>query len=117
MNNRTPGGFAHLRLAATFALLISSCAANNLTPAGEKVRLTRNPDVVKGCTFIKNVSVHPGDITTTWGGHADSGAMEKRDNELRNEASKAGGDTVVEVTAEGTYASGEVYRCGDKPQQ
>jgi hypothetical protein len=45
------------------SVLLVACAS--LTPAGQRVRVTANPDVVRGCEFVGNVKANSG-----WGGPA-----------------------------------------------
>jgi hypothetical protein len=45
--------------------LVALPACSSLTPEGAKVRVTANPDVVRGCEFVGNVVGSSG-----WGGPA-----------------------------------------------
>jgi hypothetical protein len=93
------------RLVAVVGLLVLP-ACVSLTPEGEKVRVTNNPDVVRGCEFISNVTA-----TSGWGGSAGTaGGTANTEATLRNKTAKAGGNTLFLTTA-GTHASGEAYRC------
>lgn len=83
--------------------LLSSCVA--LTPAGEKVRVTTNPDVVRGCQFIQTVSA-----TSGWGGAAAGTGTANTEATLRNRTAKLGGNTLYLVQG-GVHSSGEAYKC------
>lgn len=92
------------------AVVCTSCTIA-LTPAGEKVRVTSNPDVVKGCDFIG-----PVEGSSSYGGMAMQRVGEHNSiNELRNEAGKLGADTVMLVTSHvgfsGAKQRGEAYNC------
>lgn len=85
-------------------LTVASCVST--TPAGEKVRVTSNPDVVKGCKFLGNVKA-----TSGWGGSAGTGlAGSITEKTLQKETADAGGN-VVFIVSSGIHASGEAYRC------
>lgn len=82
-----------------------SCVST--TAAGSRVRVTSNPDVVKGCEFLGNVKA-----TSGWGGSAGTGlAGSNTEKTLQNKTAELGGN-VVFVVASGIHASGEAYRCG-----
>ena len=85
-------------------LLLSSCVS--VTPKGESVRMTNNPDVVRHCEFIANVKA-----TSGWGGAAGTGlAQSNTGKTLQNKTAELGGN-VVYLTAAGIHSSGEAYRC------
>jgi hypothetical protein len=91
-------------LAILGLLILPACVA--LTPEGEKVRVTNNPDVVRGCEFLSNVTA-----TSGWGGPAGTaGGTANTEATLRNKTAKGGGNTLY-LTAAGLHASGEAYRC------
>jgi hypothetical protein len=86
------------------ALLLAGCVS--VSPEGEEVRVTSNPDVVKGCKFLGNVKA-----TSGWGGPAGTGlASSNSAKTLRNKAAKLGGN-VVFVVESGIHAEGEAYLC------
>lgn len=92
------------------ATLIASCVST--TPAGEKVRVPGNPDVVKGCKFLGNVKA-----TSGWGGSAGTGlAGSNTEKTLQNKTAELGGN-VVFVVSSGIHASGEAYRCELVPSE
>jgi hypothetical protein len=94
------GAFGSVLLAVTVASCVST------TPAGEKVRVTSNPDVVKGCRFLGNVKA-----TSGWGGSAGTGlAGSNTEKTLQNKTADLGGN-VVFIVSSGIHASGEAYRC------
>jgi hypothetical protein len=86
------------------ALICAACVST--TPAGERVRVTSNPDVVKGCKFLGNVRA-----TSGWGGPAGTGlASSNTEKTLQNKTAALGGNVLYEVQA-GIHASGEAYKC------
>ena len=88
------------------ALVFASVSCISASPAAEKVRITSNPDVVRGCQFLGNVKA-----TSGWGGQAGTGiGSNNTEVALREKTAKLGGD-VVFVVASGVKATGEAYRC------
>lgn len=93
-----------MRTLAVIGITIGACVST--TPAGEKVRVTSNPDVVKNCKFLGNVKA-----TSGWGGSAGTGlAGSNTEKTLQNKTAALGGN-VVFVVASGIHASGESYAC------
>lgn len=87
-------------------LLVVLLGCVSTTPGGERVRVTSNPDVVKGCKFLGNVKA-----TSGWGGSAGTGlASSNTEKTLQNKTAALGGN-VVYVVASGIHASGEAYAC------
>jgi hypothetical protein len=96
-----------------FALVLAFASCTSLTPAGERVRVTSNADVVRGCTLLGEVK----GADRMWGGYAGQGIAENNAwNELKNRAAAMGADTVFLTTSStgfsGARAIGEAYRCG-----
>jgi hypothetical protein len=86
------------------AVLATGCVST--TPEAEQVRVTSNPDVVKGCKFLGNVKA-----TSGWGGPAGSGlASSNTTKTLQNKTAKLGGN-VLFVVESGVHAEGEAYLC------
>lgn len=84
-----------------------SCATMSGPPAtGDSVRVTTNPDVVHGCTFLGNVA------TGAWASFGDKNrpgwANEKW---LRQDTEKLGGNVVYINSNDRSGASGEAYLC------
>jgi hypothetical protein len=89
-----------LSLVFVFAACIST------SPEGAKVRVTSNPDVVKGCQFLGNVKA-----TSGWGGPAGTGlGTSNTEKTLQNKTAKLGGN-VLFIISSGVHATGEAYRC------
>lgn len=96
--------FCRLAVLALSALPMLSCVTT--TAAGSRVRVTSNPDVVKGCEFLGNVKA-----TSGWGGPAGTGlAGSNTEKTLQNKTAQLSGN-IVFVVASGIHASGEAYRC------
>lgn len=93
---RLPTRHALLGLAL---LATSACAQNaavadaELTRAGEAVRVTENPETVRGCEYVAEVVGPEGG------------------NELRNEAARLGANFVLRV--QGPTPRTEAYLCAD----
>ncbi len=78
----------------------------SLTSEGKKVRITSNPEAVKGCAFLGNVR-----STSTLSGNVEGLAASANEKTLQNDAAALGGN-VIYVISSGRHASGEAYRCG-----
>lgn len=88
------------------ALLLVGAGCVTVSPEAESVRVTSNPDVVRGCRFLGNV-----DATSGWGGSAGTGlAQSNTEKALRNKTAKLGGN-VLFLVASGIHSSGEAYAC------
>ncbi len=95
----------HWRYLGALAV-IPLVACITASPAAEKVRMTSNPEVVRGCKFLGNVRA-----TSGWGGSAGTGiAGHNTDVTLREKTARLGGN-VVYVVESGIHASGEAYLC------
>ena len=94
----------------TFCFFLTACATVSLTAAGEKVRVTKNPDVVAGCQYIDQVE---GGEKFFGGATAEENAMRR----LKNNTAEMGGNVVflntyeVSDTGAGAKMRGEVYHC------
>lgn len=93
-------------------MLLSACVMTTLSPAGERVRLTSNPDVVAECDFLGEVTGSDGFN----GGIAGQRAAEENAiRRLKNAAGALGADVVFLVSSEtgmsGSTQRGEAYRC------
>ena len=101
------------RASIFFFLAFTACArAVNLSPAAEAVRVTSNPDAVKGCKFIAEVT---GADRLNGGMMGQMAAEENATRFLKKNASEAGANTVL-VSASTTGMSGsrkrgEAYAC------
>jgi Domain of unknown function (DUF4156) len=109
-NGRSHGALAAAAIIAAVTLF-GGCISTS--PAGEKVRTTNNPEVVRGCKFLGNVRA-----TSGWGGPAGTGIAEHNtDVALREKTAKLGGN-VVYVVESGIHAAGEAYLCEEaQPSQ
>ena len=100
-------------LVIAVAVAATSCVSTDVTPAGEKVRITSNPEVVKPCKFIGEVK----GADRMNGGLLGQGLAEENANRrLRNNAAAMGADTVFIGTSttnfSGSVQRGEAYVCG-----
>lgn len=92
-------------LATLLPLTLAGCLS--ASPSGQKVRVTANPDTVRGCEFLGNVKAHSG-----WGGPAGSGAAASNiEATMQNRTAELGGNVLFVVRNEGSHGSGEAYRC------
>lgn len=91
------------------SILVTGCAS--LSPEGQRVRVTVNPDVVRGCEFVGNVKTSSG-----WGGSAAGNMGEDQVQiKLQNETAKLGGNVLFLTSNEAGGATargiGEAYKC------
>jgi hypothetical protein len=99
-------------LALVLALTAHACVYKTLTPAGEIVRVTPNPNVVQDCEYLGEVEGGDG-----WNGGiaGQRAAEENAQRDLRNKAAAMGADVVLLATAEtgtsGATIRGEAYAC------
>jgi hypothetical protein len=91
-------------------------ACASLSPAGQGVRVTVNPDVVRGCEFVGNVKASSG-----WGGPAGGNIGEDQVQiKMQNETAELGGDVLFLTSNQaGGYGGssrgvGEAYNCKNK---
>ncbi|MGB0131506.1 DUF4156 domain-containing protein [Chlorobium sp.] len=99
------------RLLIVGAMLVFSGCAASLTATGSAVRVTNNPEVVRGMEYIG--TVHQGAMAGGMAGVVNS--SERAYTKLRNKAAEMGGDTAYIVSEAGNNVSGvtvtaEVYR-------
>ena len=93
------------KIIVVLALLAASCVS--ASPEAQNVRVTNNPDVVRGCEFLGNVKAMSG-----WGGAAGSGlAAHNIEETLKERTYKLGGNVVYVVGNAGSKGTGEAYRC------
>ena len=99
-------------LAVTATLTLCSCVTARLTAAGNAVRLTSNPDVVRTCQYLVNIE---GSDYMNGGALGQQAANENATRRLLNKAAEIGADTVmISVAAtgfSGAVMRGEAYRC------
>ena len=106
----TLGGAMKLRNVLMTICALASTGCVTAPPAAESVRITTNPDVVRGCKFISNVSAWTG-----WGGTALGDR--NMEESLKAQAYKLGANTVyVNSKSDGAFsgsarASSESYSC------
>ena len=83
------------------------------SPQAQNVRVTSNPDVVKGCEFLGNVKAMSG-----WGGSAAGGLAARNIEEtLKERTFKLGGNVVFVVQNASSKGTGEAYRCPESAPQ
>jgi Domain of unknown function (DUF4156) len=92
---------------AVLLATVSCVTAQAPAPSSDDVRVTSNPDVVRGCTFLGNVE------TGVWGTLAGGNNRPTWANEkwLRADTAKLGGNVVYITNNDRTGASGEAYQC------
>lgn len=97
-------------MAITLSALFLLSACVSASPEAQKVRVTNNAEVVKGCEFLGNVNAMSG-----WGGTSGSGiAAHNIEETMKERAFKLGADTVYIVGNAGSKGTGEAYRCSQK---
>lgn len=99
-----------LRVAAiAIGAAVLTCSCTSLSTEGRKVRVTANPDVVRGCTFVGNVSGSSG-----WGNAAAAAGEESVQNQMQNETARLGGNVLFLVSSRAGFTArgvGEAYAC------
>ena len=93
---------------AAAALLIGALSCSTVTPEMKQVRVTNNPEVVRGCKFLGNTSPS---TESQW----QSGSP-TNDSVFREQVVKMGGNVgfitaAPQKPAEGVGYYGEAYRC------
>jgi hypothetical protein len=90
------------------ALALAGCVS--MSPAAQGVRVVRNANHVRDCTSLGEI-----EATSGWGGaFAGAGGLANNKATLRNETAQRGGDTLLILTEQATFAPhtiGEAYRC------
>jgi hypothetical protein len=93
---------------AFLAIGVTGCVS--LTPEGQRVRITNNPDVVRGCEFVGNLRS---------GSMLGGGTGEERAQvDMQNETARLGGNVLFLTSSHGgpnlgagAWSAGEAYRC------
>jgi len=97
-----------------FCLFLLGCSVS-LTPQEQAVRITSNPELVKGCEFKGEVV---GKALIAW---TASRLPEKSMRYLKRNAHAMGADTVLMTYAVGSHVSatsrGEAYDCSKKKEK
>jgi hypothetical protein len=106
-----------MRRAAILGILaLIGCVTTTVTGAGAKVRVTSNPESVRGCKPLGNVK---GSDHWNGGTMGQGFAEESATNELRNNTAAMGGNTVLMVRSttntSGSTQLGEAYSCPAEP--
>ena len=85
-------------------VMLSGCVS--ASPEAQKVRVTSNPEVVRGCEFLGNVKAMSGWTRggSNIGGHNVQETLKQRTHDL-------GANTLYVVNNEGSSGTGEAYRC------
>jgi len=109
-------GAAGATIAAGFALALvlglSGCVYRQLTPLGQAVRVTANPEAIQGCELKGAVTGGDG---LNGGITGQRAAEENANRELRNRAAEMGANVVLLTTSttgfSGATQRGEAYLC------
>jgi Domain of unknown function (DUF4156) len=96
------------RFSLVLPILLVFTGCVSLSPQEAAVRVTSNPEVVRGCRFLGNVR----DTATKLAHGSPATAVEDM---LKKETAALGGNTVlvatITSTGKGTTESGEAYSC------
>ena len=95
-----------------FSISLLACVMVQLTPSGGRVRVTRNPEVVKNCKYLNYVQ----GADHFNGGLAGQGAAEENAmRRIRNNTAMIGANTVyitsITTGTSGSSIRGEAYFC------
>lgn len=95
-------------------LLLAACVTTKVTPEGEAVRVTTNPEAVKGCRFVGDVSASD---RMNGGALGQDAAEENTHRRIKNATAAAGGNVAFlqnsDVSVYGASKRAEAYRCED----
>ena len=94
-------------------VLLGGCVTTRLTPEAELIRVTANPEAVRGCEsigIVKGADRLQGGVLG--GGAAEENAMRR----MKNAAAKLGANTILLMSSRGTMGGGaanqgEAYKC------
>lgn len=101
------------RAMALVLLSLAACVTTRLTLDAQRVRLTDNPEVVKGCRFIANVE---GSDRMNGGMLGQGAAEENAMRRMKNQAAELKANTIYLTKSDGVKFSGskqrgEAYDC------
>ena len=103
---------ALMLLACSLVGALTGCVTTSLSHDGANVRVTLNPDVVKGCKYIGEIV---GRDRLNGGALGQSAAEQNADNRIKNHAAELGANVVLLSTNEtgfsGSTKRGEGYSC------
>lgn len=109
---------ARMLVALVFVGSLAACVTTRLTHAGALVRLTPNPEAVRGCTLVGPISASD---RLQGGMVGQMAAEENAHRRLQNKAAEMGANVVLFTAAEtgmsGSRARGEAYRCPETARQ
>jgi len=93
-------------------IMLAGCVHVQLTPEGEKVRVTSNADAVKGCKLMGNVDASD---RMNGGIAGQMAAEENAQRTLKNKTAAMGANVVLVSTSttgmSGSRVRGEAYAC------
>jgi hypothetical protein len=102
----------HAVAIALVVAVLPGCVTTSLSQAGTNVRVTSNPDVVKGCKYIGEIV---GRDRLNGGALGQAAAEQNADNLIKNHAAELGANVVFLSTNEtgfsGSTKRGEGYSC------
>jgi uncharacterized protein YbjQ (UPF0145 family) len=100
-----------LLILASFAA-VTGCVTTRLSPAAETVRLTTNPEAVRGCELVGDIDASD---RMQGGMMGQMAAEENANRRLRNKAVEMGANVVLvgqsTTGMSGSRVRGEAYRC------
>jgi Domain of unknown function (DUF4156) len=104
------------RIAALICLSVLATGCASLSPAGQRVRVTANADVVRSCEFVGNVKA-----SSTFGGPVGGNMGEDQvEIKMQNETAELGGNVLfLTSNRAGGFGGlsrgiGEAYKCATK---
>jgi len=94
------------------SFIAAGCVHVQLTPEGERVRVTNNPEAVKGCRLVGPVDASD---RLNGGMAGQMAAEENAQRTLRNKTAEMGANVVLLATSttgtSGSRVRGEAYAC------
>lgn len=102
--------------AIVWVLGLAGCVTTQLTPRAQMVRLTSNPEAVRGCTLVGNVDASD---RLQGGMMGQMAAEENANRRLQNKAAEMGANVVLFTNSttgmSGSRVRGEAYTCATLP--
>jgi hypothetical protein len=101
---------ARLLAALLLPIVISSCGTTAASQKAQAVRVTSNPEAVRGCKYLGNVEGWSDTAFRSSGAAANNATVE-----MREKGAKLGANVILSVST-GEHAIGEAYLCANPNQ-
>lgn len=99
-------------LAIGAVLLLAGCVTTKVTPEGEGVRVTTNPEAIKGCRYVGDIQASD---RMNGGAFGQDAAEENTFRRVKNATAAMGGNVAFlqhsDVSVYGASKRAEAYNC------